>query len=311
MIDVHKLQQFATLARMGNFTKASLELNLSQSALSRSIQSLEARLGVRLLERERGKSGVTLTVAGTDLLGRVDALLEQMRDIETSVSGSATRTLRKLSFGIGPGIASVLLSEVLRSRLVEDRDLAITVYTDTSDQMTTLLLDGEIEFYLGLPSPRRQLALIRRRRFASFTPSFYVRSGHPLTAQEVVTADEVARYPLISFTAWNESLVSLGEDLDNYLFTATTQVDNGSILTEIATESDAVMVAALTRPQTELVRLNIDVDVSRAGSELYLFTLEGRQVSPAARSIIQDLRASYNRLIGNPVNSGQAMAEGT
>lgn len=304
MIDVHKLQQFATLARMGNFTKASLELNLSQSALSRSMQSLEARLGVRLLERERGKSGVTLTVAGTDLLGRVHELLEQMREIETSVSGSAPANLRKLGFGIGPGIASVILSNVLINRIVEDHDLTVTVYSGTSDLMTTLLLDGEIEFYLGLASPRQQSTRIRRRRFASLTPKLYVRRGHPLTTQEVASAKDVTRYPLISGTAWNESLLSLGEDIDQYLLAATTQIDDWSILTEIAQGSDAVMIAALVRPGAELVRLNLDTDLSRSGSELSLFTMDGMRLSPAAREVVQDLRGAYNELLGNPVNSG-------
>lgn len=53
---------FLTVARTGNFTIAAKELNSTQQAVSRNIQSLEKALGCRLLNR--GTSSVSLTWAG-------------------------------------------------------------------------------------------------------------------------------------------------------------------------------------------------------------------------------------------------------
>jgi DNA-binding transcriptional LysR family regulator len=304
MIDIHKLQQFATLTRMGNFTRASAELNLSQSALSRSMQSLEAQLGVRLLERERGKAGVTLTPAGAELFGRVQALLEQMQDLETSVSGATPRLVRKLNFGLGPMLASMILGDVLKRKIVTDPDLAITVFTDTSDDMTGMLLDGEIEFYFGLASPRRQSPRIRHRLFRRFSPALYVRPDHPLTKLNDVTTDDVLRFPLISGTAWNEALASLGENDDRYLFATTIQIDNYSLLAGIAAESDAVMVSSIVRQSEGLVRLNADISLTQSSTNYYVFSLAGLPLSEAAQEMLRDLRVRSDEVFGASTETG-------
>lgn len=48
-----QLQAFATVATVRSFTLASVELGMTQSAVSHSIASLEAELGVSLLRRDR------------------------------------------------------------------------------------------------------------------------------------------------------------------------------------------------------------------------------------------------------------------
>ena len=50
-MDWDKLKIFHTVAESGSFTKASTILNLSQSAISRQIQSLENELKIHLFER--------------------------------------------------------------------------------------------------------------------------------------------------------------------------------------------------------------------------------------------------------------------
>jgi|GEM_PF-5636054 len=309
MIDIHKLQQFVTLARMGNYTKASTELNLSQSALSRSIQSLEVQLGVRLLERERGKTGVSLTPSGTDLFRKVQALLEQMRDLETSVSGATPRIVRKLSFGLGPMHAGFVLSDVLKRTIVTNPDLAVTVYTGASDYMTGLLLDGEIEFYLGLASPRRQSPRIRHQLFARFSPGLYVRHDHPLLKQDSVSTDDVLRYPLISGTAWNEALVSLAENEDRYLFATTIQIDNYSIIAGLAAESDAVLISAVHQSDQGLVRLTVDISLTQSTSNYYVFTLAGVPLSPQAESMLRALQARTEEVTGASTRPGHPLPD--
>ncbi len=67
------LAPFEAAGRLGSFSRAADELNLTQAAISRQIRSLENSLGVRLFERKR--HGVALSSVGTDLLGEIGPAL--------------------------------------------------------------------------------------------------------------------------------------------------------------------------------------------------------------------------------------------
>jgi DNA-binding transcriptional LysR family regulator len=74
------LVAFLAVAREHSFTKAAAKLGVSQSALSQTVRSLEARLGIRLLTRTT--RSVSLTSAGDRLLGvaapRIDEIQEEL-----------------------------------------------------------------------------------------------------------------------------------------------------------------------------------------------------------------------------------------
>lgn len=89
------LLEFAAVARHLSFVQAARELGLHPSVLSRRIQALEQRLGVRLLQRDTRR--VSLTEAGHALLGRTLDILTRLDDARAEVSrysAEATGTLR-------------------------------------------------------------------------------------------------------------------------------------------------------------------------------------------------------------------------
>ncbi|RST85054.1 LysR family transcriptional regulator [Aquibium carbonis] len=94
--DLTILQAFEAAARHGNFTKAAVELNLTQSAVSRQVKTLEQQLGVLLFERVRKR--VLLSGAGHRLLPAVRRLLTQAEDMVLRARSSADgRTALKLA----------------------------------------------------------------------------------------------------------------------------------------------------------------------------------------------------------------------
>lgn len=171
--------------------------------------------------------------------------------------------------------------------------------------MTGLLLDGEIEFYLGLASPSRQSPRIRHRLFASFSPKLFVRRDHPLLIQNEVTTDDLLSFPLISGTAWNEALLQLGENEDRYLFATTIQIDNYSILAEIAAETDAVMVSSVLQAKEGLVELKADTNLTQLSTNYYVFSIAGLPMSSAAESMLLDLQTRSDELFGMPTDPAQ------
>ena len=97
------LAAFAAVARALSFTRAAAELRLSTSALSHTIKGLEARLGLRLLQRN--SRSVSVTAAGEQLLrslgpalSEIDSAIEQLGRERDLVSGSVRLTATRHAF---------------------------------------------------------------------------------------------------------------------------------------------------------------------------------------------------------------------
>jgi DNA-binding transcriptional LysR family regulator len=85
ILDSRKLLAFATLAKVGSFTLAAKDLNLTQSAVSHAIKGLEHELGCQLFKR-LGR-GASITPAGARLLQRVEVIMSEMRLARAELRG--------------------------------------------------------------------------------------------------------------------------------------------------------------------------------------------------------------------------------
>lgn len=94
MLNLHHLRLFRAVARDGTLTGAARALNLSQSALSSQIRTLEATLGHDLFER-RGR-GLVLTEAGRIALDHAEAIFRTAEDLTATLkhTGTVRRALR-------------------------------------------------------------------------------------------------------------------------------------------------------------------------------------------------------------------------
>ena len=72
MSPIGKYEPILRIAELGSLTRAAESLGYSQSSLSHLTANLEKELGVKLFRRER--QGVTLTPAGTELLGIMEEI---------------------------------------------------------------------------------------------------------------------------------------------------------------------------------------------------------------------------------------------
>ena len=191
MIEIKQLCQLVTVAERGTMTAAAKELFLSQPALSRSIQRLEADLGVRLFEH--GKNNTHLNQVGLlaverarAILGEVDALPGQLRALEQS--------LRTICIGSCAPMASALLVSAL-SKFFVDRTISSELTHPDS------LLDG-------LLSDRYQLVVLDRpadrpgclsRRYVSESICLSVPAEHPLAARSFITLADLTGMTLLGY----------------------------------------------------------------------------------------------------------------
>ncbi len=94
-MDWDKLKIFHTVAEASSFTKASTILNLSQSAISRQIQSLENDLKVKLFERHA--RGLVLTDNGEYLFKSAHEVIAKIKDVESNLVGQKDKLDGKLT----------------------------------------------------------------------------------------------------------------------------------------------------------------------------------------------------------------------
>ena len=134
-MDWDKLKIFHAVAEAGSFTSATVNLNLSQSAISRQIQSLEDDLKVKLFERHA--RGLTLTENGEYVYKTAHEVISKLKEVETSLgdqkdkpSGKITITTVR-SFGthwLTPRIQEFmkLNSEVEVELIFDDKELDLS-----------------------------------------------------------------------------------------------------------------------------------------------------------------------------------------
>lgn len=120
------LKGFEAAARHGSFTKAAAELFLTQSAISRQIQTLEQQLGVRLFRREVRR--LTLTAEGEVLHRAVAEALRRLADVCAGLK--AARQRPRVTVSAALGIASLWLVPRLAAFQELEPDLDVLISAD-------------------------------------------------------------------------------------------------------------------------------------------------------------------------------------
>ncbi|MEM7172758.1 MAG: LysR substrate-binding domain-containing protein [Pseudomonadota bacterium] len=127
------LVTFEAAARLGGFTRAAEELNVTPSAVSQQIRSLEERLGLGLFER--GHRSVRLTAAGRQLENSVTVALDHLRAASDRVRASAQD--EPVTLAVDQSIAQLWLPARLAAFRSAAGDAPIRV--TASDQFEALL----------------------------------------------------------------------------------------------------------------------------------------------------------------------------
>jgi DNA-binding transcriptional LysR family regulator len=94
-MDWDKLKIFHAVAEAGSFTSATINLNLSQSAISRQIQALEQDLKVQLFERHA--RGLTLTQHGEYVFKTAHEVISKLKEVETTLIDQKSKPSGKIT----------------------------------------------------------------------------------------------------------------------------------------------------------------------------------------------------------------------
>lgn len=197
MIELRLLKYFLAVANEGSITRAAEVVHTSQPNLSRQMQELEESLGCRLFER--GKA-VSLTDSGEFLKRRAAEILGLAAKTEAELSSEGISGTLSVGFGEMKCVNDVARLAVEFKK--KHPNVSFEFFTGTADkvkeQMEKGILDAglllepvEIEKYdfFRLPERLRYVAVMQR--------------SCPLAAQDSVTPDDLAQFPLILPTRAN------------------------------------------------------------------------------------------------------------
>ena len=190
-MEVDQLRYFLRVAERGNFTRAAEELNISQPALSRSIQKLEEELGQPVFERKT--RSVALTEAGTLLQSRAQQILALIEDTKAEISDDGHSG--QIRIGAIPTIAPFFLPDLLRQFSTEFPAASIIVQEDTTDHLLKRCTQGEIDLaILALPVPAKYLEveeLFQEELLLVLPPD------HPLVNKSQIRLNDIKSLPFV------------------------------------------------------------------------------------------------------------------
>jgi DNA-binding transcriptional LysR family regulator len=138
----------AAIAEGGSFARAAETLGLSRSGVSRAVSRLEARVGVRLLDRTT--RAVALTDEGRRLYAEVTPLLTGIEDAVTLTSGSSVVVRGRLRVNVDAFFARLLFTPYIPEFLALYPELSLELVA--RDQLGDLVGEGfDIAVRFGRP----------------------------------------------------------------------------------------------------------------------------------------------------------------
>ncbi|HMS80007.1 MAG TPA: LysR substrate-binding domain-containing protein, partial [Burkholderiaceae bacterium] len=184
-IELRGLAYFRAVAQEGHFGRAAARLGLSQPPLSIQVRQLEARLGVRLLERHR--SGAVPTAAGAVLLRELEPFFPRYAQMLERVRAAARGEAGALRIGFVTPAEYSFLPAGLREFRERHPGIGLVLHEMTSDAQFDALRDGGLDAGFALPPvPHRGLAWRRVLReplllaLPATHPAARAEAGRPL-----------------------------------------------------------------------------------------------------------------------------------
>jgi DNA-binding transcriptional LysR family regulator len=198
------LAAFVAVARAGGFRDAARTSAISASSLSEAVRRLEARLGVRLLNRTT--RSVAPTEAGVRLLDRLVPALVEVEAALDVINGFRDRPRGTLRLNVPISAARLVLPRILPPFLAAYPDILVEVIAEDSfvDVLASgcdagIRYDERLEQdMVAIPiGPREQ------RIAAAASPAYLDRRGRPKHPRDLLEhACLRGRFPSGAMTAW-------------------------------------------------------------------------------------------------------------
>ncbi len=178
------LNVLAAVVDAGSFVRAGKTLGLTQSGVSRSIQRLEERLGVRLFERT--SKAMRLTDEGRRFCQEVMPLLARLEEAAEETIHASNAVRGRLRVNVDATFARLALAPRIGGFLQAHPELHLEL--DVRDQLGDLVAEGfDAAVRFGDPEPSSLIGrrLLQARILTCASPAYLTRRGRPRTPRDL------------------------------------------------------------------------------------------------------------------------------
>jgi DNA-binding transcriptional LysR family regulator len=153
-MELNHLKYFYQVAQEGSFTGAAKVLRVQQPTISKMVRSVEAQLGLTLVERR--KRGILLTAAGSRVFEACKDIFGRIEEIEAISDQEDAECRGPLNFGVNDCVSSHLVPPVLRGYLKDHPKVRPSIFSGNSALICREILEGRIDFgmFFATPDPR-------------------------------------------------------------------------------------------------------------------------------------------------------------
>lgn len=193
-IRLRHLHTFVAVAQQGTLGRAAETLNLSQPALSKTLNELEQLTGTRLFER--GRLGAQLTLVGEQFLTHAVKVLDALNSAGQALNRKEGLNNDIVRIGALPTAALGILPTVIGQFHKQQKDITLQVATMNNTMLLAGLKSGEIDIGIGRMSDPDLMSGLNYELLFLESLKLVVRPGHPLL-QETVTLSRVMEWPVV------------------------------------------------------------------------------------------------------------------
>lgn len=293
--DLADLRAFVAVAELNSFRAAAESIHLSQPALSRRVEKLEAALGIRLFDRTT--RSVSLTAVGRDFSKKARALLDDLEDSLLSMREVASSQVGEVVIACIPSAVYYFLPQVLKEYHAQYPRIRVRILDDGANAVLESVSRGEADFgisIIGTQEPEIEFQSI-------LSESFVVacRSDHPIAVKRQVTWGELDQYDYMTVdkSSGNRLL------LDNALATAKARpswrYEARHISTLVGMVEAGLGIAVVPRLSMPMGKhptlVSIPLVEPSVERTVGLIRRRGRELSPSARQLYQMIEQTWPR----------------
>ncbi len=298
-IDLRHLQYFVAAAESRSFVRAAKLVNVSQPAITKSIQRMEAWFGHALFERG---AELKLTSFGEAMVGDAKRVLGGFDDLRLAASRYGKSWASTLKIGVGPLIAETLVGTAVGRLLGQHPGLHVVIHVDQYTMFPDLLRGRHIDFFIADITELNEAGDLMIRKLPPSRFQWFCRKGHPLARRKAVSFPDVLAYPVVlpELPVWAREWFAghmprgAAASAISPPFHPSVICSHFSTLKSIVQESDAVSALtelALHRKPYDKEFAVIDFAGMTPSSNPGIVTLKRRSLSPAALRLIEEVIA--------------------
>lgn len=196
-MNLRQLRYLVALADERHFTRAAAREHVAQPALSQQIRSLEAEVGLALVERTTRR--VAMTQAGELLVARARRALAELDAAQAELQSLAGVQAGRLSVGAMHTMGPVDLSLLLATFHARFPAVELTVREQSSEELAAMLRDDEVDLAFLSVTERIQSRGLMLRPLVSEEIVVTLATDHPLACRPRLRLTDLAGESFISF----------------------------------------------------------------------------------------------------------------